>query len=129
MWLVTGGHPALAQIICNYVFREWTEQKHQTGKISLPLIQRATFRAVNDPNLRGYFDYVFSNNLSKTAQTSLREALKKNTSEETGQDRYDHLTGVIELQGSEELLFKEFFSYENGRHYLRIGFFYLWLNR
>lgn len=141
LWRVTGGHPAIAQLICYHVMSYCKRTSFSpANKINLALIRQVVKEIVNSGNLVGYFSYIWQYSLSEKLLDLLERLilskeehidqrtliiksndLKMPTGSEFGMD------SELSVQGAmERLVDIGFVSKTEGQYILRLGMFYLW---
>jgi len=126
LWRITGGHPALAQLICANVVREWHERGHRTQVVRLELIRKVVRDLVEDTDLAGFFRYIYQYSIPQPARKTFMRMIKEM--------RIDSRT--LQIQCSElpdadllQLKDRDIIEKRNGTWFLRLGFYKLWLEK
>ncbi len=123
-WYVTGGHPALGQLICAFIIEMWLESEEKPAIIPLGLVQAVVKSLVENADLKAYFNYIYQYSFSQSARETLNQIVQeKRIDEKTLQISIDELPKAI----LNDLKTSQMIRENNGKYYLRIGFFKIWL--
>lgn len=124
-WRVTGGHPALGQLICAFIIEAWLSSEEQPAIIPLGLVQAVVKSLTENADLKAYFDYIYRYSFSSMARETFNQIVReKRVNEKTLQISSDELsTAILNDLKTSQMINQD----ENGKYYLRLGFFKLWL--
>jgi hypothetical protein len=128
LWRVTGGHPALAQLICAKVVSEWRHKGCSLEVIPLTLIQKVVRDLVEDTDLLGYYRYIYRYSIPESSRETFEQLVRERRVDPvTLRVRHDGLSSKDLLRLKRQQIIRSGPSENGSTWFLRLGFFYLWL--
>jgi hypothetical protein len=121
MWRLTGGHPSFTQMMCGEITRAWLKEEIKFDTIGVTEVYTMAERLITNPDLEAYFSYLIDFSAPQNAIDALRMIVDDID--------YSELRIPEELSARvlAELSENQIIEKKEGKYYLRLGFFALWL--
>ena len=123
LWRITGGYPALVQLVCSAVIQEWNTEKQRGRTIPLTMVRSAVRDLIRNADMEGYFKYLYRYSVPFEAHKTFQEMVRT-------PDVIDNRTLRIDVDkcgpGSyalDTLTTNEILSTREEERFLRVGFF------